>query len=145
MEKIKALIKKLWNFTFKTEQGLYLVFGGLTTLVSIITFGFFDFIFAGEHYTVSIVLSNIAGIVFAYFTNRIFVFKSENNSKKAKSQEAVLFFATRTATLFFDLWFTTLLIEKAGFLHMVSKVISVIIVIILNYIASKLYIFTRKD
>ncbi len=145
MEKIKALIKKLWDFTFKTEQGLYLLFGGLTTLVSIVTFGLFDWIFAGEHYNISTAISNIAGIIFAYFTNRIYVFKSENTSKKAKSEEAILFFATRTATLFLDMWFTALLIESAGLPNMISKIISTVIIIILNYVASKLYIFKRKD
>ena len=145
MEKIKTIVKKLWNFAFKTEQGLYVVFGGLTTLVSIITFGLFDWIFAGEHYNVSTAISNIAGIIFAYFTNRIYVFRSENTSKKAKSEEAILFFSTRTATLFLDMWFTTLLIESVGLPNMISKIISTVIIIILNYIASKLYIFKRKE
>ena len=145
MERIKSIIKKLWDFTFKTEQGLYLVFGALTTLVSLIVFSIFDYIFAHEYYLISAALKNIAGIIFAYFTNRIYVFKSENTSKKAKSQEAVLFIATRTATLFLDMWFTDVLIRSAKINNIVSSVISTIIVIILNYIASKLYIFKRKD
>lgn len=138
-------IKKIWDFLFVSEKGLYLVFGGLTTLVSIIVFKVFDLIFAGEYYLFSTIMKNIAGIIFAYFTNRKYVFKSKNISKKAKTQEATLFAVTRTATLFIDMWFTTFFIEKAGIDNTVSSVISTIIVIILNYIASKLYIFKRKD
>jgi putative flippase GtrA len=90
MEKIKALIKKLWDFTFKTEQGLYLLFGGLTTLVSIVTFGLFDWIFAGEHYNISTVISNIAGIIFAYL-QRIYVLRVKTLLKKQNRRSNPVF------------------------------------------------------
>lgn len=149
MEKIKLIIKKPWNFIFKTEQGLYLVFGGLTTLVSLIafyiTFSLCKAAFDVELKDLSTVIKNVAGIVFAYFTNRIFVFKSKNVTKKAKSQEAVLFTVTRIATLLIDIWLLNILIDKAGINVYIGTVITSIVVIILNYIASKLYIFKRKD
>lgn len=145
MNKIKSIIKKLWDFAFKTEKGLYLVFGALTTLVSLIVFAIFDNIFNGEHYILSTIFQHTAGIVFAYFTNRKFVFKSMNTSKKARTQEATQFFSTRIVTLFIDMGFKKLLIEVAGINNMVAAVITSVIVIVLNYIASKLYIFKRKD
>lgn len=145
MEKIKSIIKKLWNFAFKTEKGLYLVFGGLTTFLSLIVFALFDCILNGEHYILSTIMQHTAGILFAYFTNRKFVFKSQNTTGKAKAQEATQFFATRIVTLFIDMGFKKLLIDVAGINNILTAVITSVIVVVLNYIASKLYIFKRKD
>ena len=52
MNGIKKVIKKLWNFAFKTEKGLYLVFGALTTLISLIVFALFNELFDGNLYCV---------------------------------------------------------------------------------------------
>jgi len=145
MKKIVSLIKNIWDFIFKTEQGLYLIFGVLTTLVSLIVFWLFNnLIFIGELVNVSTVLKHIAGIIFAYFTNRTYVFKSENVTKSAKAKEASLFVITRIGTLLIDLWIIDLLIDK-GVSENIGTIFTSIIVIILNYIASKLYIFKRKD
>lgn len=145
MKNIKALIKKLLDFTFKTEQGLYLVFGGLTTLVSIVTFWICFTILGEGSKDISTVIKNAAGIIFAYFTNRKYVFKSENHTAKAKTQEAIQFFATRIATLFIDLLLLDILKNKLGISEYIGTVITTVIVIILNYVASKLYIFKRKE
>lgn len=140
---MKSLLKKLWNFVFKTEKGLYLVFGGLTTLVSLLVFIVFDTLFKGEHTIISTILKNISGIVFAYFTNRKYVFKSQNIKAKAKTTEALQFFITRGITLLFDMYFTEILIS-VGIHNIISAAVSTVIVIVLNYIASKLYIFKKK-
>ncbi|PKM62389.1 MAG: teichoic acid glycosylation protein [Firmicutes bacterium HGW-Firmicutes-21] len=145
MKKLYSILKSVWSFLFKTEKGLYLVFGGLTTLVSIITFWICDKAFGGEQINLSTVIKNVAGIIFAYFTNRIFVFKSENRTGKAKTQEFLLFAFTRAGTLLLDLWLINLLVEKAHMNQNIGTIITSVIVIVLNYIASKLYIFKRKD
>ncbi|HOJ47657.1 MAG TPA: GtrA family protein [Bacillota bacterium] len=145
MEKIKKIIKKLWDFTFKTEKGLYLVFGGLTTLVSIVTFWICFTILGENSQEISTVIKNAAGILFAYFTNRKYVFKSENNTAAAKTLEALQFFATRIATLFIDMLLLSILKDRLGISEYIGTVITTVVVIVLNYIASKLYIFKRKD
>ena len=145
MKKIKAVIKRLWDFAFKTEKGLYLVFGGLTTLISIIVFWLFNRFLGGEHDFISNLAKNAAGIIFAYFTNRIYVFKSKNSTVKAKSTEAALFGITRIATLFIDWGILYMLKNYAGVDSRIGTVVGSVVVIILNYIASKLYIFKRKD
>jgi len=145
MYEIKKIIKKLWDFSFKTEKGLYLVFGVLTTLISLIAFYISKFIFGNESDTLSTIIKHIAGIIFAYFTNRSFVFKSENVSHKAKAQEAVLFVGTRLITLGIDWLIVTTLKYKVGIDSNIGTIIGSVVVIVLNYIASKLYIFKRKD
>ncbi|HBR30584.1 MAG TPA: teichoic acid glycosylation protein, partial [Clostridiales bacterium] len=105
----------------------------------------FNELFDGKLYWLSTVLQHAAGITFAYFTNRRFVFKSENISRKAKTREATEFFLTRIVTLFIDMGIKKVLIEEAGIDNNVSAVITSVIVIVLNYFASKLYIFKRKD
>ncbi len=143
---MKKLITKVKSSKlFTTEKGLYLVFGGLTTLVSILAFWISDLFFGAEYITLSTVIKNIAGIIFAYITNRIYVFKSKNTSSKAKVQEFVLFVITRVATLFVDIWLIGLLTVNAGIHQNIGTVITSVVVIVLNYVASKLYIFTPKD
>ncbi len=143
MKKLCSILKSMW--LFRSEKGLYLVFGGLTTLVSIITFWICDFFLGADGINLSTVIKNIAGILFAYFTNRIFVFRSRNITTSAKAREFLLFVTTRTGTLLLDVWLINILTEKAQLNQNIGTVITSIIVIVLNYIASKLYIFKRKD
>lgn len=136
------LIIKLWNFVFKTETGLYLVFGGLTTAVSIVVFWIFNnLVFDGSYVNVSTVLKHIAGIIFAYFTNRSYVFKSQASTKKAKVIEATLFVGTRIGTLVIDALLINLLKYTFGINENIGTVLTSVVVVVLNYIASKLYIF----
>ena len=88
------LIRKLWNFAFHTRDGLYLVFGVLTTLVSIAVFAVCDLLFGEERLILNTVLKNVAGILFAYFTNRTIVFKSQNKTAAAKTAEFIQFTVT---------------------------------------------------
>ena len=141
MEKIKGIIKKLWNFAFHTEAGLYLVFGVLTTVVSLIAFYSAE-ILLGK-YMLSTVLKNVAGILFAYFTNRGIVFGSKATGKK-KLVEFVKFIASRLLTFGLDLLITRIMVQALGINSYIVGAVSTVIVIVLNYILSKLFVFTKK-
>lgn len=140
-------MKKLFFLLFKTEKGKYLVVGGLTTLISFVAF-WVAFYPLGLNDSVSTIIKNVVGIAFAYFPNRIWVFDSKNKSAAAVSKESVLFFTTRFAVLLLDMLFMAFLPSLLSFLpyaSMVATVISSLLCLVINYIASKIYIFTSKE
>lgn len=128
----------------------YLIFGVLTTAVSLATkylllFTIFEPSNAIE-LQVAITLSWIVAVLFAYFTNRAFVFESEN---KNKLKELGAFFVSRIATLFlemFIMWFfVTLLQLNSNFYVILFTLISQILIIIGNYILSKIFVFKKAN
>ncbi len=121
----------------------YLFFGVCTTLVNIIAY------YACAHlFSFSTTLSNclawVVSVSFAYITNRLWVFESSADTFKKVFQEMTSFFLCRLFTGFLDLGFMYVFVDLFHFNDMVMKVLSNIIVIIFNYIASKLIIFKKK-
>lgn len=119
----------------------YLVFGGLTTLVNIVAF------FILRKFNIEVYISNviawILSVLFAFITNKLFVFESKNKSKKENVRELVSFFGFRILSLVFDMGCMYLLIEILNVNELISKIVSNIFVIILNYVFSKLFIFRK--
>jgi len=124
------------------EALLYLFFGGCTTLVNIIAF----YIFRQLHIStyVSNVIAWLVAVIFAFITNKLFVFESKGNSFKESFQECLSFFVFRVISLLFDMGIMYVLIDVLKFNEMVSKIFSNIFVVIINYIFSKLFIFKKK-
>lgn len=134
LNRIKALYDKY------KEVVHYGVFGVLTTLINIIVYWFFAHLL--DVRTVpSSVIAWVAAVAFAFFTNRKWVFYSQANSVGLIIKEAISFFGCRLATGFFDWAYMYLTVDIIGLNDVWMKVIANIIVIILNYIASKFYIF----
>ena len=129
-----------WYHKYK-EGILYLFFGGCTTLVNIITFALFRLINIGTY--ISNGFAWIIAVLFAFVTNKIFVFESRGKSKKETFKEGLSFFGFRLLSLVIDMATMYLLIDLFSWNEMLSKVISNIVVIILNYIFSKLFIFKK--
>ena len=123
----------------------YLIIGGLTTVVSLITYYslVYTILNAGNGIQLQIanILSWIVSVTFAYFTNRKFVFKSNN---KNKLQEARDFFASRILTLLIDMFLMFVFVTLLSFNDRVIKVIVQVVVIVINYILSKFVVF-KKD
>lgn len=137
MDKLKQLFNK-----YKAEI-LYLFFGGCTTLVNIISYYLFYNI-AGVSNVISTVIAWILSVLFAYITNRIFVFESKNNGFKGILLETTSFFACRLLTGALDVLIMWLAVDIMHYNSLLFKIISNVIVIILNYFASKLFIFKKK-
>lgn len=137
------IIKRAWNYCWSIyhkneEVWNYLIVGGLTTLVSIGTYAIFRTM---TGYIVSNILSWIVAVIFAYYTNRWFVFKSNN---KNKIKEFITFSLSRVITLLIDTSLMILLIEKLNLNDMLSKILVQVIVIIGNYLISKLFVFKKE-
>lgn len=144
MEKIKSLYEKY------REIINYLIFGVLTTIVNIGTkyallFTIFDAKNAVE-LQLAIIISWILAVLFAYITNRKFVFESKN---KNKIKELISFFSARIATLLlemFIMWFfITLLKLNSDIYVIIFTILTQILVVVGNYILSKIFVFKKVD
>ena len=120
----------------------YLIVGFLTTVVSIVSYNLFRFVIS--NITVCTILSWICAVLFAYVTNRIFVFKSK--SKKI-FKEVVSFVSSRLLTLGLEMvimwFFVTLLKLNSDTWVIVWTIVCQVLVIILNYVFSKLFVFKK--
>lgn len=141
-------MKKLWDFCWdmyrKYEEGInYLIFGFLAFVLNYILY----YIFSGVlniHHLVSTVLSWALTVVFAYWTNRTFVFKSKNKDAKALWEEFISFIGARVATEILELGLMFLMVDFAGLNEYISKFVCQVLVIVANYFLSKLWIFKEK-
>ena len=127
------MIKKRIN----KETVLYLIFGILTTLINITSFYFLHKI--SDNLIITNSIAWIISVLFAFITNKNIVFKSNGNIIK----EILMFFLARLLSLLFDNIFMLILTKTIG--DMLAKIITNIFVIIINYILSKIFIFTKKD
>ena len=144
------MIKKIKELYIKYKEIInYLIFGVLTTLVNLITKYILLFTILnptnGFQLQIAIIISWIAGVLFAYFTNRKFVFESKNENKL---KEFISFVVARIATLLlemFIMWFFVTLLKLNSDLYVVIfTLVAQVAVVIGNYIFSKLFVF-RKD
>ncbi len=137
MQKIKELVIKYKDII------LYGIFGVLTTLVNIVTYYIFARILKCGT-VISTVIAWIISVLFAFVTNKKWVFNSPSWDKNTVSKELVSFISCRLLTGLLDLLIMMLFVDVLHFNDLVIKIISNIIVIILNYVASKLIIFKKK-
>ena len=124
----------------------YLVFGILTTLISLLVYYILVFTILDPSIPVCLQIANIlswcAGVLFAYFTNRKFVFKS---NQKNRLKEFTTFLSARVTTLLLDMLIMFLFVTVLKYNDKIFKLISQVLVVIGNYILSKLIVFKRKS
>ena len=136
-----------WKQIYKAHEEIinYLIVGVLTTLVSW-TAKFIAAIFLdAEIFWQNMALSGInwtAGVIFAYFTNRKFVFKS---TEKDQMKEAAKFVASRVSTLLLDMFDMFLMVQILGWDFVFSTLVSAVLVTVANYVFSKLFVFNKKQ
>lgn len=136
METIKKLMIKY------KELILYGIFGVATTLVN---FGVYFVLRAfSVDYVVSTVIGWLASVIFAYVTNRIFVFESKTKGFKAISWEVCTFFGSRVASMLADMAILFVFYDTLGLSEFWVKVASNVVVIVMNYVLSKLLVFRKK-
>ena len=117
----------------------YLIFGVLTTLVSILSYAFFTRIIKFG-YIISNILSWILSVTFAFYTNQKYVFKANNSNNVIAIFK---FYLSRLTSLGIELIVMYILITLLHLNDMISKIIVQFIVIVLNYIFSKLFVFKK--
>lgn len=122
----------------------YFIIGGLTTLIALIIYYLCVYTFLNPDAAIELQIANIiswiGALIFAFFTNRSFVFQSEN---KDIVKEAMSFTTSRLATLLIDMLLMFLLVTIFKFNDKIIKLFVQVIVIVLNYIFSKLFVFKK--
>lgn len=120
----------------------YAFFGICTTLVNIACYGVCARILSIS-VMISTIIAWIGAVAFAYITNRRWVFHSNRIGIKAIFIEVLIFLGCRLITGIFDVIIMHILVDYFNFNDMITKAISNIIMIVLNYIASKMVIFKK--
>ena len=135
--KIRALIHKYWDILS------YLFFGGLTTVVNyLIYLPCYNLLHLSA--SVSNVIAWVVAVAFAYITNKPFVFKSHDWSWKTVGPELAKFVGCRVGSGLLE---TAIIFLKVDFLLWngnIWKLVTSVLVVILNYVGSKLFVFRNK-
>lgn len=125
------------------EPILYIVFGGLTTLVNIMAYYLLADVLL-VYYLISNACAWGGSVLFAFVTNKLFVFESKSWKASIVLPEMGGFFLSRVATGVVDMVLMWLLIDIIQTGDMFAKILVNVIVVVLNYVASKLWIFRKK-
>ncbi len=171
-EVLKSLRTKQGRADFYREHKqliLYFAFGIGTTLVSMVSYyicrillpdkesvpGWLQWIYSitsvfgiESNTALPVIISWFLAVTFAFFTNRVYVFDSQADTFGKFMLEALRLYASRLATLFVDLLIMFLLVDLTGihnaFYEFCAKVFSNVVVLVLNFILSKIFVFRRK-
>ena len=134
-------IKELWS-KYK-ELINYGIFGVLTTVINYVSYILFTRTL-GIDIFVSNLLAWILSVIFAFITNKLIVFESKQFTFKILLKEGATFTAARIFSLLLDMLILYVMSDLMGINDLIVKIISNIIVIIVNYVLSKFIIFKKK-
>lgn len=129
------------NKRFK-EISLYIIFGLATTVLNV---GVYRLLVNGLDYRISNLIALVISKLFAYSTNKVFVFESRCKTFKEVVFEFFRFFFARGMTGLLDFFGLIVAVEVFHFDRIWSKYIMQVIVIVLNYILSKTIVFKIKN
>ena len=121
------------------EPIMYLFFGGLTTVINIVAYHLLYEVMSVSN-TLSNIIAWVLSVLFAFITNKVWVFESKERGA-ALLREAVSFFGCRAATGVLDLAIMFLCVDLLSLPATPCKIGSNVLVIILNFVFSKLLIF----
>lgn len=137
MEKIKILFRTYYSLIS------YLFFGGLTTLINIVTFVIFQS-YLGVNYQFANVIAWFISVIFAFVTNKLWVFESKTAGFPELLREVFSFFGFRILSLVIDQLIMTF---GVSVLHMDAafvKLVDQVFIVLINYVFSKLFIFKNS-
>lgn len=138
MKKIKDLILQF----YRNDVIRYVFFGGCTTMVNLVVF--YVLRKCGTGLTAANVTSIIAAILFAYVVNSKFVFMDKCRTLADHLQPFCKFISARLVTMAVEVGGVWLLVEAMGLNDMLGKLFTQFIVLVLNYIFSKFFVFTTN-
>ena len=143
------MIKKAKKIYNKHDEIInYLIVGVLTTVVSLVSFYIVRlFIFTSStqlHIQIANIISWILSVLFAFITNKKYVFKS-SKKEKDKLKEMIKFYLSRLTTLVIDMLTMWILTSIIHINDKIAKLIVQVILVILNYIFSKLFVFKNSE
>ena len=137
IQKLRSLIKKYWDIL------TYLVFGVLTTVVNYAIY-LPIFNFCGISAAVSNMIAWVGAVIFAFLTNKPFVFHSHDWSVKTVVPELIKFVSCRLASGVMETVILFLAVDLMAWNGNVWKLVTQVLVIIINYVGSKLLVFRNK-
>ena len=124
----------------------YLIFGVMTTVISLATYYICVYTFLNPNNSFQLQIANIiswiVGVAFAYITNRKFVFESKNQEK---IKEAGKFIMSRITTLLIDMFIMFLGVTILKLNDKIIKLVSQVLVIVMNYVLSKIIVFKKNN
>lgn len=139
---IMNMMKKIKDFLFSKNAEVirYVVVGGCTTIVNLVVFTMMC-----KYFTIDVTISNmtsvIVAIIFAYITNKIFVFQSQCTSLHELLEEALKFIGARLMTMVIEVGGVFLLVNIMGQDEFIGKLETQVIVLVSNYLISKFLVF----
>lgn len=138
---MKDLIEKY----FKKYRGviLYIFFGGITTLINIVTY-YISYNILGIENVLSTIIAWIFSVIFAFFTNKVWVFESKSWDKSIFVKELLSFISVRLLTGLVDVLIMYIGVDILNYNGLLMKILSNVFVLVSNYIGSKLFIFKSK-
>jgi len=142
-------MKKIWDWGLgmyrKYQEAIdYLFWGGVAFVLSMVLFYIFANMMMIEE-QIANVITWIICVIFTYLTNRTFVFKSKTTGMKAITKEFTEFTTARLATLVLENIVLFICIDLLLWHNMIAKLIGQFLVIVSNYILSKVWIFKKKE
>ncbi len=139
-----ARLMALWHKPEIRQLTVYVFIGGLTTAVYFAAYYAFTrgFAFSYEWGSVS---ANVLAVTFAYITNKRFVFRSHCNQFTSLLREMGTFFLARTFTIVLDFFGTHVFCTRLGWSDLWVKVALTLVILVLNYVFSKWFVFLKKD
>lgn len=145
---MKDYLKKIIKDLFSVEMLLYILFGTGTAVIDI---GLYSVCYDNLPIksvmltSVSNLIAWVAATLFAFITNKLFVFRHRHNGKKKSMYEMIKFFSARLFSLAFSMIMLIVLVDMMNKNAFTSKILATVVIVILNYIASKLLIFNDDN
>lgn len=144
---MKKVVMSIWNlivWCWNNAVMRYIFLGGCATLVNLGCYYILR-LTTGLDINTANVISIATAIVFAYFTNSKFVFESEANTLKEKFNEFIKFISARLMTMGIEIGGVWFMAEVLKINDYIAKFVIQFIVLVLNYIFSKCFVFKKKD
>jgi len=142
MERNENTLKLLFDKFLNRETISYLIFGVITTGINIGIYRLCTTVHIV--YWLSTIIAWVIALIFAFVTNKIFVFESTNMQPVHVFKEAISFVAARLVSGLCDLGFMIFAVEIIHMDDFIAKIITNVFVVVINYLFSKLVIFKKN-
>lgn len=137
------MIGKIWDKVMSREVISYLIFGVLTTLVNWVVYWFM--VRTGIDYRAATAAAWVVSVLFAFIVNKIFVFQSYDLHLRVVKKEIVSFTACRAASGVMEIVLMVIMVSWLNMDEYVSKILVSVVVVIANYVFSKVFIFRKRE
>jgi putative flippase GtrA len=122
---------------------LYLIFGVFTTVVNYIVYISVSYVFRFQTTAIPNIIAWVVAVLFAYFTNRKWVFESKLSGFRVCILEFLKFSASRLTSLAVETAILFVFVDYLGFSNLVTKILANIFVVIMNYVLGRFWVFSK--